>query len=233
MGIRNMQPYKYLPMQLPYCVFEVTSCVFFFFVVIFSLDDENVRPAGDVFRRARCRGARCLCAVADRALASPQYGVCPPIESKSPTSFVAARTWMDDQRMLRVPHGIFSEPYFVQLLWLGGAGVRAGGSRIQVDDMDGTKRSVLTDSSNKPTGRDANFLQVTNAPPLLLARVAGFFVAVYRPLLAVLEKHRPPRTPKYGCKRDVFFWGDVTAVAGNQNLCVSRGMIPLGCWNRR
>lgn len=23
MGIRNMQPYKYLPMQLPYCVFEV------------------------------------------------------------------------------------------------------------------------------------------------------------------------------------------------------------------
>ncbi|CBN78812.1 conserved unknown protein [Ectocarpus siliculosus] len=50
MGIRNMQPYKYLPMQLPYCVFEV-------------------------------------------------------------------------------------------------------------DDMDGTKRSVLTDSSNKPTGRDANFLQ--------------------------------------------------------------------------
>lgn len=31
--------------------------------------------------------------------------------------------------------------------------------------MDGTKRSVLTDSSNKPTGRDANFLQVTNQPP--------------------------------------------------------------------
>ncbi|CAN0235141.1 unnamed protein product, partial [Laminaria digitata] len=23
MGIRNMQPYQYLPMQLPYCVFEV------------------------------------------------------------------------------------------------------------------------------------------------------------------------------------------------------------------
>ena len=26
--------------------------------------------------------------------------------------------------------------------------------------MDGTKRTVLTDTSNKPTGRDANFLQV-------------------------------------------------------------------------
>lgn len=25
MGIRNMQPYKYLPMQLPYCVFEVRT----------------------------------------------------------------------------------------------------------------------------------------------------------------------------------------------------------------
>jgi len=24
MGIRNMRPYKYLPMQLPYCVFEVS-----------------------------------------------------------------------------------------------------------------------------------------------------------------------------------------------------------------
>lgn len=33
----------------------------------------------------------------------------------------------------------------------------------QVDDMDGTKRTVLTDTSNKPTGRDANFLQV-NTP---------------------------------------------------------------------
>ncbi|CAN0457845.1 unnamed protein product [Scytosiphon promiscuus] len=30
---------------------------------------------------------------------------------------------------------------------------------FEVDDMDGTKRSVLTDHSNKPTGRDANFLQ--------------------------------------------------------------------------
>lgn len=30
----------------------------------------------------------------------------------------------------------------------------------KVDDMDGTKRTVLTDTSNKPTGRDANFLQV-------------------------------------------------------------------------
>lgn len=25
MGIRNMQPYHYLPMQLPYCVFEVSK----------------------------------------------------------------------------------------------------------------------------------------------------------------------------------------------------------------
>eukprot|EP00752_Nemacystus_decipiens_P012043 g10677.t1 len=30
---------------------------------------------------------------------------------------------------------------------------------FEVDDMDGTKRTVLTDTSNKPTGRDANFLQ--------------------------------------------------------------------------
>ena len=30
----------------------------------------------------------------------------------------------------------------------------------QVDDMDGAKRTILTDTSNKPTGRDANFLQV-------------------------------------------------------------------------
>ncbi len=25
MGIRNMRPYKYLPIQLPYCVFEVSK----------------------------------------------------------------------------------------------------------------------------------------------------------------------------------------------------------------
>ena len=25
MGIRNMRPYKYLPMQLPFCVFEVRT----------------------------------------------------------------------------------------------------------------------------------------------------------------------------------------------------------------